>query len=126
MNRHSASFDVDVEREAALTSIRGGEGQDTITPLTNNVFLKQLSKLKHHESSKSINSINSTSSSSLNSRKLNAAVLASALTGGASSNKIGGDDRYEKNSTNSIFLSSYCIITIFIYFFLIKLYLLFF
>lgn len=46
---------------------REAEGQDTITPLTNSVFLRQLSKLKHQStvagqsgSNKSINSIGAT------------------------------------------------------------------
>lgn len=48
---------------------RAAEGQDTITPLTNTIFLRQLSKLKHQTttlgvqqlsgSTKSINSIDS-------------------------------------------------------------------
>lgn len=54
---------VDIERLAAH---RGSEGQDTITPLTNNVFLKQLSRLKPTGSTKSINSLQSISSTSLN------------------------------------------------------------
>lgn len=41
---------------------RGAEGQDTITPLTNSAFLKQLSKLKHYTGS--VRSVNSTNSSS--------------------------------------------------------------
>lgn len=54
----------DIEKQ----SERASEGQDTITPLTNTAFLRQLSKLKHHVgvgaqqssgSTKSINSIGS-------------------------------------------------------------------
>ncbi|CAF0819717.1 unnamed protein product, partial [Brachionus calyciflorus] len=41
---------------------RESEGQDTITPLTNAFFIKQLKQLKHHGSNKSINSIQSSNS----------------------------------------------------------------
>lgn len=54
---------------------RAAEGQDTITPLTNSIFLRQLSKLKHQVglggsqqlagSSKSVNSIDSSNRNSV-------------------------------------------------------------
>ena len=48
---------VDVEKQVN----REAEGQDTITPLTNTVILKQLNKLRRVSSNKTINSINSSS-----------------------------------------------------------------
>jgi hypothetical protein len=54
---------VDIERQVH----RESEGQDTITPLTNTAFLKQLNKLKHtYGSNRTINSLSSSSSSRSN------------------------------------------------------------
>lgn len=62
LNEQMNSFDVEKQVH------RDSEGQDTITPLTNVFFIKQLSKLKQHNgSSKSINSIQSGSSLNRNS-----------------------------------------------------------
>lgn len=59
---------IDIEKQQQyLNTYRGSEGQDTITPLNNNVFLKQIAKLKSNSgSSKSVNSITSAYSSSNN------------------------------------------------------------
>ena len=66
LHLHQAEF-VDIERQVH----REAEGEDTITPLTNNVFLKQLSKLKHHGSTRSINSLTGSSNDTSNNNNNN-------------------------------------------------------
>ena len=61
---------IDIEKQTH-TNHRESEGQDTITPLTNTLFLKQLAKLKSVTSNNSSNlSLSSLSTNSINSMKL--------------------------------------------------------